>query len=344
MTKTIPWEAGLTSWAIATTCKDSVEVVLSFVAHHLEAGASEIFLYFDDPDDPAFEWLAGHPRVHAARCDAKHWGRFPQGRPDRHQRRQGLNASLAKAATICEWLGHIDIDEYLHGEIAVGDLLGSVDAETEAVRILPVERIFTSLPPRDGISFAGGFKRRMHRRLATRIFGEEGAFLAKGFQGHPVGKTFLRTSSDARLTIHSARARGREVAVHEESARLHLLHFFPFGYDAWCEKFSRRLTVPGTMEGLPTLEQAKFRLYGRAAAEGEEALWSLFLHLCYFPPERLALLRRRGRYYDPKLDFRAAPARVFGPDAPLPPKETPVSSEVEPPRGWLRKILPGSPS
>lgn len=331
----------MASWAITTTCKDSVEVVLSFVAHHLEAGAREIFLYFDDPEDPAFDWVEGLDRVHATRCDAAHWTQFPQGRPERHQRRQGLNASLAKAATACEWLGHIDIDEYLHGEIRVGDLLEDIDPGTEAVQIKPLERIFTNVPPRHGISYAGGFKRPLSRQLTRRIYGAEGAFLAKGFQGHPVGKTFLRTASDARLTIHSARAHRRDVTFHDGSAHLHLLHFFPFGYEAWCEKFSRRLTVPATMEGLPPREQAKFRLYERAALEGEEALWALFLHLCHFPPKRLAQLKRRGKYYDPQIDFRAAVGRVFGADAPVAPAEDTAPTAAQAPRSWLQKMISG---
>ncbi|MEL6477871.1 MAG: glycosyltransferase family 2 protein [Pseudomonadota bacterium] len=327
-------ERGVADWAIATTCKDRVEVVLAFVAHHLEAGAGEIHLFFDDPEDPAMDWVAGCARVVAYRCDAAHWARLPSGRPERHQRRQGENAAMAKAATACSWIGHIDIDEFLDGPRALSEVLDDVAPEAEALRLYPLERIFTQVPPREGVVFEGAFKRRMSKRLARRLFGDRGDLLHRGFQGHANGKTFLRSGSAAKLHIHNARLPGGERVAYAETEAAHLLHFFPFGYPAWREKFSRRLQVPGTLESLNAREQAKFQLYAAAEAEGEQAVWDLFLELSCFDKRRQRRLWAAGGLYAPALDLRAAVGRVFGPEAPVP-AAVPAPERI----GWLTRIL-----
>ena len=56
------------SWAVVATVKAAEEKVLAFVAHHLSLGAARIYLYFDDPDDPAHAAVAGLHRVTATRC------------------------------------------------------------------------------------------------------------------------------------------------------------------------------------------------------------------------------------------------------------------------------------
>ena len=41
------------SWGTVTTLRAPLAVVLAFVAHHRAAGAAEVWLFFDDPADPA---------------------------------------------------------------------------------------------------------------------------------------------------------------------------------------------------------------------------------------------------------------------------------------------------
>ncbi|MEM7240322.1 MAG: glycosyltransferase family 2 protein, partial [Pseudomonadota bacterium] len=182
----------MASWAIATTCKDVPEVVLAFVAHHLEAGASEIFLFFDDPLDPSADLVDGLDRVRVFRCDAAHWTDLGTSRPRSHLRRQTMNADHALGLSGAEWIGHIDVDEFLWSAGTFGDVLDRRSAD--AVRVLPAERIFLSIPPRGGVVFEGGFKLRMPNRRAREIFGPYGPVMFRGFQGHNIGKTFLRTS------------------------------------------------------------------------------------------------------------------------------------------------------
>lgn len=39
--------------AIVTTCKGGGETTVSWMAYHLEAGFDHLFMFFDDPNDPA---------------------------------------------------------------------------------------------------------------------------------------------------------------------------------------------------------------------------------------------------------------------------------------------------
>ncbi len=304
----------MASWAIATTCRDLPEVVQAFVAHHVEAGASEIHLFFDDPEDPAFEMVAPLPQVRAVRCDAAHWAARGGGRPEDHRRRQSHNANQARKSSRADWIGHIDIDEFVSSVMGFGAYLDTVPEESETLRLLPAEKIFTVVPADDGPELAGPFKRPFERRggLERAIWGARGAVLKQGFLGHVLGKTFVRRGSRGRFAIHQFKRDGAGVGGVVEGAAAQLLHFFPFGYAAWREKFTRRLSMPGYLDDLPPEEQARYRLLEEADSAGEDAARALFADLCVFGPERLEMLERAGCLLDPAIDLHGAVARVFG--------------------------------
>ncbi len=108
----------MTDWGLVTTVKAPPEKVLAFVAHHLSLGCARIWLYFDDPEDPAFDAIADLPHVTAVRCDAEHWEKL-RTRPERHQNRQVKNAQATWKACRLPWLGHIDVDEFLWPSLPV---------------------------------------------------------------------------------------------------------------------------------------------------------------------------------------------------------------------------------
>lgn len=293
-------------------------MVLAFVAHHLEAGASEIFLFFDDPDDPSFDLVADLPGVHAIRCDAAHWAALAPRRPPGHLRRQVLNVALARSKSRADWLGHIDIDEFIWSVGSFADVLGAVATEAPVLRLLPAERVFTQIPAPDEITAEGGFKLRMPDRLAVKLFGNFGPLMRHGFQGHTIGKTFVRRGVQCQLTIHRAKdAEGGRLDGPAEYDTARLLHFFPFGFAAWEEKFARRLRNPRYLEGRRPEEQRKFRLFAEARDRGDEAVWELFLTMSYLDPDRLAQLNKRGFYFDPDWDLTESVRTFFGCDAPV---------------------------
>lgn len=305
----------MTTWATVTTVKDRADVVLAFVAHHLEAGASEVWVCFDDPADPARALIADVPGVHALACDDAHWR---ARRPRSHRQRQWRNANLAKSRSQADWIGHIDIDEFVHADLRFADVLGTLPAEIDVLRLRPVERIFTTLPPRGAISFESRFKRPFPRQggLDRAVFGPLADSLRRGFMGHLQGKCFCRTQApDREFRLHDVLGPDRAaVAAFDSLPAARLLHYYPFGYEAWIEKFRRRLDDPAYLASIPARDQNKFRLLQTAhAAGGEEGAWALFHQLCHFGPDRLRLLAGADCLLDLDLDLAAAAARVFGP-------------------------------
>jgi len=109
--------------AIVATVRDAADVLDSFIRWHQSLGFARIYLYFDDPADPAAAAFAGRPGVTAVRCDEAlrarwtalpgyaRWGGHIQAEV---MARQLLNCELAVGQALadgCHWLLHIDSDE-----------------------------------------------------------------------------------------------------------------------------------------------------------------------------------------------------------------------------------------
>jgi hypothetical protein len=113
---------------VVTTLRGADNVIESFIRYHLAAGFVRLYLFFDDPADPALETARriGDPRVTIIVNDAlleAEWQRCVQfGHYAPHVRsevmaRQCLNVEVAVQRSQgdgLEWLLHIDIDELFH--------------------------------------------------------------------------------------------------------------------------------------------------------------------------------------------------------------------------------------
>ncbi|MEJ8573890.1 glycosyltransferase family 2 protein [Microbaculum marinum] len=61
------------TFAICATLRESRNNTLAFVRYHARLGADRLFLFFDDPGDPAIAELAHLPFVTCIGCDETHW-------------------------------------------------------------------------------------------------------------------------------------------------------------------------------------------------------------------------------------------------------------------------------
>ena len=128
--------------AIASTVVDSTSLP-GFVAHHLATGFAHIFLFFDDPTDPAIAQWSGKANVTAIPCDPalrqrqrsldafQRLGRYQ----DQLLTRQVLNAEIALQWAHeqgYDWLLHLDPDDLFF----CPDLIAS-----ELFRLLATRRI-----------------------------------------------------------------------------------------------------------------------------------------------------------------------------------------------------------
>ena len=68
-------------WAVVSTIKAPTKDILSFAAHYLSLGATQLYLFLDFPDPEAQGHLEKHPKIHVSNTAPNYWqvsGRRPQ--------------------------------------------------------------------------------------------------------------------------------------------------------------------------------------------------------------------------------------------------------------------------
>jgi hypothetical protein len=290
----------MVSWGLVTTVKAPEEQVLAFVAHHLGLGASCLWLYFDDPDDPAFDRVAKMPRVTATRCTDLYWAKRG-GRNDRHQNRQARNARHTQRKCKLDWLGHIDVDEFLHAPRPVSDILAEMPAAIPNLLMESFEAMHTPDLP-DDIFTARHFRgplRRPHRDLHPAIFGPAAVALPKGSLAHAIGKSFCRPA------VKGLAIRLHEVFLDKERLQspfhpeLRILHFHAQDPVAWRRALPFRL-VSGAYHH-PTDR----RLQAYLTDASDEVIDQFYAATMTLTPEKIDLLTAHDRLVTADLTLRA---------------------------------------
>lgn len=298
------------SWSIVTTVKAPQDQILAFLAHHLDLGPAQITLLFDDPDDPAasgIEKLARRdPRIEVQRCTEDWWEALRSPRPERHQRRQGLNAHAAYLTCPSDWLLHIDIDEFLVTDRPVADLLATLAPARSLLRIAPWEALHDPLMAED-IFTARHFRRELGgpRAVALRaeIFGDYAPILPSGALSHAIGKCFFRTGiAHLHPWIHGATLGGRKMASGRASRHMALLHFHSNDPARWKAQLPFRLSA-----GAYVLKP-EFQAWLQAATMAE--IDQFYAAVLTATPEAVARLRTLGLLRETELHLRARANRL----------------------------------
>jgi Glycosyl transferase family 2 len=234
----------MASWGLVATVKAPENKVLAFVAHHLSLGASRIWLYFDDPDDPAHAAVSGLRRVTATRCTDAYWASVG-GRHERHQNRQARNARHAYERGSIDWLGHIDVDEFIHTSRPVADCLDAVAAKTIAIKLEPFEAMHDPALSDDiytARQFRGALSPR-HAALRAQVLGRYQDTLRDGMLSHTAGKVIFRTGvPNLSPRLHSVLLGGERLVTRTAHPEMRLLHFHAQDRKAWTAALPFRLT------------------------------------------------------------------------------------------------------
>ncbi|MFE3836830.1 glycosyltransferase family 2 protein [Pseudogemmobacter sonorensis] len=242
-------------WGVVATVKAPVEKVLAFVAHHLSLGAGHVWIYFDDPEDPAHEAVKRLPKVTATRCDAA-WWQARGARPERHQNRQVKNARQAYLACRLPWIAHLDCDEFLAPLRPVDEILAEIPPEQIMVRAEPHEAVHDPALP-DEIFTARLFRAALkggHAPLLSQVIGGYADVLPNGLMSHHVGKAFFRTGIKALSPrLHGAFVNGTRLPGPPFHPDLRLLHFHAQDRAAWQAALPYRLTR-GAYQYAPALQ------------------------------------------------------------------------------------------
>ncbi|WP_425040779.1 glycosyltransferase family 2 protein [Primorskyibacter sp. S187A] len=237
------------SYGLVMTVMEPRALLLTNLAWHLGTGASEIHVYFDAPDDPVIPEVAALERVHVVVCDDAHWRKTApiRRKPPTIRRRQALNANHALSRCTCDWLIHLDADEFLFQSRPLEIELAHV-AELDCEIVFPVfERML--LRDRPQTSFFDGNFRSSTKGLNRRndginadkvIFGDHYPLLVHGMLGHSAGKCGVPRNSDFEIGIHWAyRGPERIRAARYASTSTQLLHFDGLTRLHWLSKLLR---------------------------------------------------------------------------------------------------------
>ncbi|SDY07111.1 glycosyltransferase family 2 protein [Citreimonas salinaria] len=314
----------MTRWGLVATIRAAPDAMLDFAAWHLAQGAARLMIYLDDPDGhPAPPPLIAHPAITVTACDDA-WWQARGFRPKKHQVRQCANANHAlAAASDLDWLGHVDVDEFL---LPVPDApplaaqLAALPRDALCARVRPVE----ALAPAPGADpQVAAFKalhpdRPARDRAARACFPRWGQHLAGGFLSHVAGKVFVRPHAGAwDLRIHNAFLGESQNPGEVKLASTELGHFhassWPHFRDALTFRLDRGsyradLRPPMRRNGAPRLHDL---LGDLRDAEGEAGLRAFFDEVCTATPALCDRLEDHGLLRRHRMDLSALHALHF---------------------------------
>ena len=212
---------GIPTWSVVATVDEPAALVAAFVRHHLALGATEVFVFLDNPDPAAEAALSGLEGCILTVCDADYWANSTRGkRPRMHPGRQIYNANAAYAQTRADWLLHCDCDEFLRETKGLLAELARAGENRVFLRLFMAERVYTG--HETGL-FDGVFRHFLpdYDLVGPAIYGEYAGYFKDGLTGHKAGKAIVRTGRDVKMGIHSPE--GHPPHLHVKST--HLLHF-----------------------------------------------------------------------------------------------------------------------
>ncbi|MCZ4351181.1 glycosyltransferase family 2 protein [Roseovarius aestuarii] len=308
------------TWGLVSTIKATAEAILNFAAHHLDLGAHRLHIYLDEDCPAARRSLANHPRCRVIVTDAAYWSKGRK-RPDAHQPRQTANATRAyRRQPQVDWLGHIDVDEFLwpgdHGTIA--DQLAALPADALTARVRPIEALAppSGAPDSDSHWFKACHHRQSPRNAQTaQIYPTFGMLLNGGFLSHVAGKVFVRTGIEGGgLRIHNAFKDGTRLP-NDHDLPAHLCHLHAPSWDAWQRAYRYRLeqgSYRPDLKGASSVPTTMNQLFCAIEAEGgASALRAFYDEVCTASPQLRERLEAHGLLHHIDLDLDAKRARHF---------------------------------
>jgi hypothetical protein len=296
----------MTTWGVVATVKAPEEQLLAFVAYHLALGASRIWIYFDDPKDPAYARISKLPKVKATRCTDLYWA-FHRGRHVKLHNRQIVNAIHAQRKCRFDWLCHIDSDEFLYAARPVTEILAEVPADVPNLLMDTFEAIHDPTLP-DDIFTARHFRGPLGPAvpdLHAAIFGPVEDVVAKGNLGHIIGKSFCRVGlPGVKLGLHEV-FRDHVAIARPFHPDLRLLHFHAHDPVAWRKALPFRLT-----KGAYHYD-AENHLRSHLSGATDQVIDDFYRHTMTLTSDKIALLQAHDLLITADLTLRSKVAELL---------------------------------
>lgn len=276
------------------------EHIRVFCEHYLAQGAERIRLYLDaDIPTPPLS-----SAVEVTICDDTFWRAHGGRRPNSIDDRQTVLYAQAYQATGADWLLVVDVDELIHGEAVVPEVLASAPAGAASLIFPSAEAVYG---PGDRLGEAYGqsllrlpYGRPLSSLLPPLIYGSAGGAFTRGLLGHAMGKHAVRTGLPAILVdIHESKRDGVALpAARARDARgrtVRLAHYDAIGIDHWRDKWDRRVQS-GDTGAVGRKRRGQLQTYAQRRAVNEEA--ELFRAFYALNTTQVLALRGIGRLID----------------------------------------------
>lgn len=304
----------MTRWGIVSTIKAPARDILNFAAYHLERGAHRLYIYLDAPEPAVLDRLKAHPQIKPVTCDAAWWAKR-NGRPEKHQSRQFLNARHAYNRRVeVDWLTHIDVDEFLWPARPIDEQLAALPLECLCARVRPIEALAPAPDDtRPGTSFkAFHLDPAARQAAAERVFPSFGRYLSGGFLSHVAGKLFYRTGIEGlRAKIHNVEVDGQQNPGERALEDTELCHMHAQSWEDWQRSYAYRMTKGSYRAELkPQVNRASGGLTLHdlfteiESRNGEAGLRAFYEEICLATPALCDRLAAEGllRHHDLALD------------------------------------------
>lgn len=267
------------SISTTTTLRADVNITFNFISYYLNIGISHMFLFFDDPNDPAIPLIKNHPQLTCIGCDKEHWnGLDPNSLSieDRQHYNSKIGLELARDRGD-DWIIHVDSDELIYCKEPIEKFFGKIDPATEVVNFPTLEAVADKMEFKNVFIEVKDFKcappqiygnkiERVFFRIkyslyfkAIKIANQLGVKkqFAKGFVlGHILGKSATRTSADVKiLGNHYPTNSEGKVLYTRVAKRGWVLHYDSCGFDSWFVKWERRYNNMAKTVSMPPVRQ-----------------------------------------------------------------------------------------
>jgi len=232
------------TWSVVTLTQNTRADFVRFVSWYRALGATEIVIYFHDPEDPNLALVQDAPDVRAMPLTDDLLAEMGLERQD-HGGLQENIGSHAYPSLDTDWVARLDVDELLlpaPGKTVAG-IIDEFAEDAVTCVISPAE----VLPGRDP---QGRIRVRteMEPEVLAQVYGDVARYLTRrrGLIGHRMGKSLSRCGLDGfEVRTHSARYIDRRpLPGRPRISRTHgidLLHFNASSFDAWRRMLGARM-------------------------------------------------------------------------------------------------------
>lgn len=262
--------------SITTTIRAPLKETMLFVQYYLNEHIDQIYLFFDDPNDPSIPILESNPQVICIRCDKEHWKDVDPNvlsLDERQHYNSRIGLDMARSNNQ-EWILHLDSDELVYCKKGIKNYLCSLNPSVQVVKFPTLEAVQEKLEYDNVFLEISSFKvaplqiegDRIDRYIlrlknifqtvakkAVSFCGYNNVNSTNYICGHTLGKSATRTSANISVLgchypyPYSENDRFNTVIANNSW----LLHFDVLGFDSWCTKCKRRYNGEATSKYMP---------------------------------------------------------------------------------------------